>query len=318
MRRPGCGVTGGSSLKAYVLMGVALALFAVSNPVAGSPKFSGWSTPVNLGPVLNSVLRENGPAISKDGLSLYFGSFRDGGFGGSDIWVSQRASVDDSWGPPVNLGPTINTAVLEAVPEFSRDGHWMFFNRVGGPGSLGGFDIWVSHREKVHDDFAWETAVNLGSAINTASNDAGPSYFANDDLGVPLLFFGSDRAGGLGGYDIYVSAQQADGSWGAAEPVTELSSSTNDQRPSIRSDGLELFFFSDRVGGVGLTDLWVSTRGSTSDPWSPPVNLGSGVNSPQDDTQPFIAPDRVTLFFASTRLGSVGDQDLYVTTRLKT
>src|SRR5881628_3464473 len=144
-------------------MGVALALFAVSNPVAGSPKFSGWSTPVNLGPVINSILRENGPAISRDGLSLYFGSFREGGFGGSDIWVSHRPSVDDSWGPPVNLGPTINTAVLEAVPEFSRDGHWMFFNRVGGPGSLGGFDIWVSHRERVHDDFAWETAVNLGS-----------------------------------------------------------------------------------------------------------------------------------------------------------
>src|SRR5207244_2627846 len=87
-------------------MGVALALFAISNPVAGSPKFSGWSTPVNLGPVINSVLRENGPAISKDGLSLYFGSFRAGGFGGSDIWVSHRASVDDSWGSPVNLGPS--------------------------------------------------------------------------------------------------------------------------------------------------------------------------------------------------------------------
>src|SRR2546426_8425900 len=193
------------SLKAYVLLGVALALFAISNPVAGSPKFSGWSTPVNLGPVINSVLRENGPAISKDGLSLYFGSFRAGGFGGSDIWVSHRASVDDSWGSPVDRRPAINTAVLQAVPEVSRDGHWMFFNRVGGPGILGGFDIWVSHREKVHDDFAWETPANLGSAVNTASNDAGPSYFANDDLGVALLFFGSDRAGGLGGYDISVS-----------------------------------------------------------------------------------------------------------------
>src|SRR5207245_9231874 len=112
--------------------------------------------------------------------------------------------------------------------------------------------------------------------------------------GVPLLCFGSDRAGGLGGYDIYVSAQQADGSWGAAEPVTELSSSTNDQRPSIRSDGLELFFFSDRVGGIGLTDVWVSTRGSTSDPWSPPVELGSRVHSPPADTQPVIAPPRLT------------------------
>src|SRR2546425_4558249 len=113
-------------------MGVALALFAVSNPVAGSPKFSGWSTPVNLGPVINSVLRENGPAISKDGLSLYFGSFRDGGFGGSDIWVSQRASVDDSWGPPVNLGPPIYTAVLEAGPPFSRGGDRVFFQPVRG------------------------------------------------------------------------------------------------------------------------------------------------------------------------------------------
>src|SRR3989440_12325203 len=103
-------------------MGVALALFAVSNPVAGSPKFSGWSTPVNLGPVINSVLRENGPAISKDDLSLYFGSFRDGGFGGSDIWVSQRASVGDSWGPPLDLGPTVNTGVLEAGPQVLRRG----------------------------------------------------------------------------------------------------------------------------------------------------------------------------------------------------
>src|SRR2546426_1543473 len=100
-------------------MGVALALFAVSNPVAGSPKFSGWSTPVNLGPVINSVLRENGPAISKDDLSLYFGSFRDGGFGGSDIWGSPRASGDESRGPPPNLRPTIYTAVLPGGPPIS-------------------------------------------------------------------------------------------------------------------------------------------------------------------------------------------------------
>src|SRR3989454_12580552 len=130
-------------------MGVALALFAVSNPVAGSPKFSGWSTPVNLGPVINSVLRENGPAISKDGLSLYFGSFRAGGFGGSDIWVSHRARVDDSWGSPVNLGPTINTAVLEAGPQGSRAGHWMVFKRRGGAGRLGGLGLWGSHSPQV-------------------------------------------------------------------------------------------------------------------------------------------------------------------------
>src|SRR2546430_12232556 len=109
-------------------MGVALALFAVSNPVAGSPKFSGWSTPVNLGPGINSVLRENGPAISRDGLSLYFGSFREGGFGGSDIWGSHRPSVDDSRGAPPNLRPTLNTAVLEAGPPVSRVRHLKVFH----------------------------------------------------------------------------------------------------------------------------------------------------------------------------------------------
>src|SRR5256886_9668849 len=118
----------------------------------------------------------------------------------------RHTRFDCDWSSDVCSSDLINTAVLEAVPEFSRDGHWMFFNRVGGPGSLGGFDIWVSHREKVHDDFAWETAVNLGSAVNAASNDAGPSYFPNGDLGVPLLFFGSDRAGRVGGVGTYVNA----------------------------------------------------------------------------------------------------------------
>src|SRR2546430_6557968 len=104
-------------------MGVALALFAVSNPVAGSPKFSGWSTPVNLGPVINSVLRENGPAISKDGLSLYFGSFRDGGFGGSDIWGAPPAGGDDPLGAPPDLGPTNYTAGPQGGPPLFLAGH---------------------------------------------------------------------------------------------------------------------------------------------------------------------------------------------------
>ena len=290
----------------------------IASPNAGAaPKFSDWSAPVNLGPVVNSAFRDSGPAISKDGLSLYFNSVRPGGFGLTDIWVSQRATQGDPWGPPVNLGPTINTGFTEAVPAFSRDGHWMFFNRLGGPGSLGGFDIWFSYREHVHDDFAWQTPVNPGPGINSAYLDAGASYFENDGTGAPLLFFGSDRPGGLGGYDIYVSAQLADGSWGTPEPVTELNSPDSDQRPSIRSDGLELFFFSSRPGGFGLLDLWVSTRDSTSDSWSTPVNLGAGVNTPRDDQQAYIASDRQTLIFASGRPGGFGDSDLWMTTRTR-
>ena len=304
-------------MKALVLMCVVVAVFVVSNPVAAAPKYSEWSTPTSLGSIVNSPSIDAGPASSKDGLSLYFHSTRPGGFGLNDIWVSQRASEDDSWGPPMNLGPAINTEFTEAVPGFSRDGHWMFFNRLEGPGSYGGFDVWASYRQHVHDSFGWEAAVNLGPEINTAFLDAGPSYFENDELGVPLLYFGSTRPGGLGGYDIYVSAQLPDGSWGTPASVTELNSPAPDQRPSIRSDGLELFFHSSRPGGFGGTDVWVSTRNSASDPWTTPVNLGAGVNSPQDEQQAYIASDRQTLFLASNRPGGLGGFDVYVTTRMR-
>ena len=301
-------------MKTWILVGVVVVLMASSNSVT-APSFGDWSTPTNLGPIVNSAFIDAGPATSKDGLSLYFHSTRPGGFGLNDIWVSQRASDDDPWGSPVNLGPAINTEFTEAVPAFSRDGHWMFFNRLEGPGSFGVFDIWASYREHVHDDFAWETAVNLGPEINTAFLDAGAGYFENDDAGVPLLFFGSTRPGGLGGYDIYVSVQLPDGSWGTPAPVVELNSPSGDQRPSLRSDGLELFFHSGRPGGFGLFDVWVSTRESTSDPWTAPVNLGASVNSPYDEQQAYIGSDRQTLFFASNRPGGLGAFDMYVTTR---
>jgi hypothetical protein len=65
-------------------------------------------------------------------------------------------------------------------------------------------------------------------------------------------------------------------------------------------------------------DLWAATRSTTTEPWSPPVNLGGVVNSTSSDQQPYIASDRQTLFFASDRPGGFGGLDLYVTVRLKT
>jgi hypothetical protein len=73
--------------------------------------------------VVNSSVGDEGPAVSKNGLSLFFGSNRLGGSGGVDIWVSQRASLDDAWGPPINLGSTVNTPFIESTPAISRDGH---------------------------------------------------------------------------------------------------------------------------------------------------------------------------------------------------
>jgi WD40-like Beta Propeller Repeat len=290
----------------------AVVLFALL--AFATPEYSPWSAPVNLGAVVNSPFADVGPAVSKDGLSLYFGSDRPGGFGGVDIWVSQRASLESPWGAPMNLGQVINTENAENIPAFSGDGHWMFFNSTR-PGGLGGVDLWVSYREHTKDDFGWQQPVNLGAAVNTAFNDQGAGYFQNDHAG-PLLFFGSDRPGGFGANDIYVSQIFPDGSLSPARLVPELSSHPNDQRPSVRFDGLELVFFSDRAGSLGGVDLWTATRETVFHHWSTPTNLGPLVNGPENDQTPYLA-DLQTLYFSSNRLGGLGQVDLYVTTRTK-
>ena len=295
------------------------ALVLVSAFIAspGAQRYSDWSEPVNLGPLVNSTSMDRGPAISKDGLSLYFASTnRPGGFGGEDIYVSQRETRDDEWGPAINLGPIINTAVNEMAPALSRDGHLMFFasNRTT-EGSQGGVDIWVSRREHTHDDFAWQPAENLGPNVNSSTLDEGASYFENDEVGIPQLYFSSGRLSGATG-QIFVSEQAADGSFGPAVLVLELSGLGNTRRPSIRHDGREIFFGSERPGIPNSQDLWVATRETVFDAWSDPINLGSPVNSELVDVQPYIAADRETLFFASNRPGG-GPTDIYMSTRTK-
>ena len=301
-------------LKALLVLGVAIALVGPMD-AAAAPEYTDWSTPVNMGSTVNSNVTDQGPALSKDGLSLYITTSRPGGSGGNDLWVSQRDSEDDSWGSPVNLGSTVNSASLDGAPSFSRDGHWMFFNseRAGGEGAL---DIWCSYRSDTHDDFDWEAPFNLGPNINGDSTDGGATYFENEDGDARQLFFGGTRSTGLGGTDVYMSTLQSDGTWGEAVLVEELSSSALDQRPSIRHDGLEMFITSNRPGGLGNLDMWVSTRASTSDDWGTPVNLEE-VNGASGDSQAFISSDRETLILVSNRAGGSGNTDLWISTREK-
>ncbi len=283
---------------------------------SGAQKYSDWSTPINLGPVVNSTAIDRGPAISKDGLSLYFASTRPGGVGAEDIYVSQRETRDSEWGPAMNLGPNINTTSLEMVPAFSRDGHLLFFSS-NRPGGFGMSDIWVSRREHTHDDFGWQPAENLGLGVNSASLESGPNYFESDEGGAPQLYFNRTGPGGPGTSNFHVSEQTADGSFGAAVLVVELSSLGDVARSSIRHDGREIFFHSNRPGSINTFDLWVATRETVFDAWSEPINLGPTVNSGPLDVQPYISSDGETLFFASTRPGGFGLTDLYMSTRTK-
>jgi hypothetical protein len=157
--------------------------------------------------------------------------------------------------------------------------------------------------------------VNLGAGVNSSAFEAGASYLENEEEGTPVLFFGRGQT--LASFDIFASELQPDGSFGGAVFIPELNSAQSDQRPSVRFDGLELFLSSDRLGSLGLSDVWVSTRETVFDAWATPMNLGPTVNSSFADMQPYIAADRQTLFFTSNRPGGCGALDLYMTTRTK-
>jgi Tol biopolymer transport system component len=296
-------------------------------PIHGQ-RFSMWSAPANLKTVVNSPQGDFFPAIAKDGLSLYFTSSRPNPrwlTANWDIYVCTRASVDEPWGPPQDLGPNINTSSDEGAPSFSPDGHLMYFASTR-PGGFGGNDIYVSRRHDKRDDVGWEVPDNIGGGtdgVNSAANEASPIVFEDPRTGEMTLYFDSNRPGGLGpfggdaannGGDIYTSTRRRDGTFGPAAIVAELSTSVIERQPSISRNGLEMFISSDRPGSAAL-DLWVWTRESTSDPWELPVNL-SAVNSAGVEAGPHLSFDGTTLYFQSNRPGS-GAFDLFAATRTK-
>jgi len=300
----------------------ALSIAASAVPSTARDKFGPWGPPVNLGPIVNSQYNDDRPTISRDNLSLYFSSDRPTGFGGFDIWVSHRASVDEPWGTPQNLGPTVNTGKLEESPALSPNGHWLFFGSDR-PGGCGGIDIWASHRGNRDDDFAWEPPINLGCKLNTSADDDFPFLFVDNEQDITLLYFASKQSSGF--YHIYASTMNdEDGTFGPGVLVPNINCfekvCARDSRTTIRRDGLELIFGSfNRPGGIGLQDLWVATRKDTEDPWSIPVNLGSVVNTAAQEGGPALSRDGTTLYFHSSRNqpGGIGPLDLYVTTRAK-
>jgi len=155
-----------------------------------------WTQPVNLGPAINSPYWDGEPAISSDGLSLYFASNRPGGYGSSDIYVATRATTRDEWGPPINLGPSVNSASTEGDPSISADGLTLFVS-ASRPGTFGSFDLWMTQRRTQHDD--WVPLVNLGPAVNTAGIDWGPEIAPDNST----FYFCTARSGGIGYYDLW-------------------------------------------------------------------------------------------------------------------
>lgn len=213
-----------------------------------------------------------------------------------------------------NLGPPLNTNDNEYVPVISADESMIIYTYKGSK-SIGGLqnekfkkdehgvyyeDIYISRK---NNDSAWSEPESIGENINTNHNDA--SIALSPDGQELYTFYSDEKNGG----DIYVCVLEGD-SW--SKPVA-LNSNINtpywEGSCSITADGKQLFFASERPGGYGKKDLYVSTKKGDGT-WGPAENLGPIINTKNNDDDPFIHPDGITLFFSSQGHKSIGGFDI--------
>ena len=317
MLRPGKKFYKHPSLPAVAIV-VLTALLAVPTTViltARAGEASIFGNPTNLGPTVNSSAKDFDPSISADEVELYFNSYRTGGLGKADLWVTTRKTKADPWGSPVNLGPTVNSPDGDKAPCISADGLLLYFSS-GRSGGYGDQDLWVTTRKS--KDAPWGEPVNLGPTVNSAADEHSPSI-STDGLTLYFAEMGKlERPGGLGEGDIWVTTRKTvRDPWGT--PVNlgpNINSPAWDQAPSISNNGLTLYFDSERGGG-DESAIWVTTRKNTSDPWGAPVRFGLPINSSGWEADPDISRDGSTLYFVSVRPGGSGTSDLWQVSLLK-
>jgi len=279
---------------------------------AGGPHYSHWGPAVPDSDTDNSVAG-GCPIESRDGLTIYMASDRDGGVGSLDIWAADRFDTDEPFGEAYNLGAPVNSEYADYCPTPLNQNYLLFVSTRPGPDACGSGDMYIIKRNPAQ---GWGEPVNLGCAEtgdgpNTAGGEFSPSLVKTDE-GL-LLFYSSNATGNM---DIYVSKADADGHFGPGERVDELSTEFDDRMPNVSKDGREVVFSSNRPtwgGGqpaIGGQDAYSSRRDSTKDAWSPPVNLGANINTAGDETRTSMSWDRDRLHF-----GRGGE--IYVSERFK-
>lgn len=287
-----------------------VSLVGPPSPVTTVVSDAAWSEPINVGAPISSSFLEQSPFLTDHGRSLYFSSNRTGSIGLTDLWVSHRSCDDCQWETPINLGPAVNTTNGEAGPSLSVDGHLLFFNSAR-PTGRGMNDIYMSWRPDPNDDQGWEAPILLGPEVSTPAFEHTPFYVQTGaDAGT--LYFTRGVANGVSNDIWKVEINRSGETLGPAILVSELSqAATNDAMATFSANGKEVIFASDRPPPHVGFQFWSATRQSAKDSWSEPVviaQLGPGLH-------PNLSFDGRTLHFASARTGTLGGQDIWMSTR---
>lgn len=255
--------------------------------------------PVNVAEI-NSAHKDRDPALSLDGLEIFFTSNRPAGEGDWDIWYSLRPDTDSPFAAPVNLSE-VNFLGRDANPHLSADHLTLYFTRSW-PGYTSKTDIYAATRPDRSSPFSAPTPV---TEVNTVRDEGAP-HISADGL---TLYFAYDIAD----YDedLYV-ARRADvyDSFSAPVRIDQLSTLSYDRDPWVSTDERLMFFSSDRPTHDHKFRIWSASRAALDEPFGAAA-LVEGVNAGYGEGAPFFDEDRSLLYFHSSRPGGQGDLDIY-------
>lgn len=224
---------------------------------------------------------------------------------------------DEKFLPTVHtLGPTINTQYDEFAPIVSPDGKKLYFARLGDPRNIGGengdIDIYYSEKDSKGN---WTMAKNIGQPLNNKDHNVVVSAAA--DGNVLLLGNTYTASGNAKGEGASISNKTKEG-WGKPENLKILDYNNSNEHVAFflaNNEKALLMALEDKDQSFGEQDLYVSFL-QKEGTWSPPMNLGSTINTVNGETNMFLAPDNVTLYFTSNGFNGYGGYDIYVSRRL--
>lgn len=210
----------------------------------------------------------------------------------NEDFFRSRLNDQGEWSAPVSY-TAMNTPLSEGARSLSADGKTVIVTYCNQRGGIGRCDLYKS--ELI--DGKWTNYKNLNRPINSPYWESQPSISANGEF----LIFSSDRPGGYGGIDLWISSLQSDNTW--TDPVNmgpKINTALDDRSPFLHSDGRTLYFSSNGHPGFGGFDFFISRLDDTSN-WSVPENLGSPLNTDKDQGMLIVNFQGDKAYLASNR-----------------
>ena len=256
-------------------------------------------SPRNLGENINSANLEYFPSLTIDGSKMIFTRREK-----SDEDFYESDLSNGNWSLAKPLEGRVNTNLNEGAQNISQDGLLLVFTGCNYPEGEGSCDLYYSAKTNT----GWSEPQNMGRVINTEFWESSPSLSPDKKD----LYFSSNRPGGFGGKDIWVSHRTASGRWSEPENLgPEVNTNADEGCPFMHADNRTLYFNSNGHPGYGSTDLFLSRKADDGS-WSKPENLGYPINTIDDEGSLIVAADGQTAYYASDRgTDNKGGLDIY-------